>query len=112
MDRNFEILGHGPTSELTVTPLRDDYYGFYECKAENPHGIAFHQIELEKASEPSPIQQVIRDKLTATTIQFRFVPPIKTGGLPIDAYAVEYKDTKSSWLAAKRRVWPASMKIL
>ena len=111
LDRNFEIRGHGPTSALTVTPLRSDYYGFYECKAQNPHGIAFHKIELEEAREPSMIQQAIIDKTTATTLQFRFVPPTDTGGLPIDAYAVEYKDTKSDWISAKRRVWPASKTI-
>ena len=108
LDRNFEIRGHGPTSMLTVTPLRSDYYGFYECKAQNPHGIAFHKIELEEAREPSMIQQAIIDKTTATTLQFRFVPPTDTGGLPVDAYAIEYKDTKSDWISAKRRVWPAS----
>ena len=112
LDKNFEIKGHGgrgtPTSTLTVTPLRSDYYGFYKCKAENPHGIAFHEIELEEAREPSRIQQAIIDKTTATTLQFRFVPPTDTGGLPVDAYAVEYKNTKSDWISAKRRVWPAS----
>jgi len=107
LDRNFIIKGHGPTSELTVTPLRSDYYGFYECKAENPHGIAFHEIELEEAREPSKIQQAIIDKTTATTLQFRFVPPTDTGGLPVDVYAVEYKFRNQDWLAAKRRVWPA-----
>jgi len=111
LDKNFEIKGHGgrgtPTSTLTVTPLRSDYYGFYKCKAENPHGIAFHEIELEEAREPSRIQQAIIDKTTATTLQFRFVPPTDTGGLPVDAYAVEYKNTKSDWISAKRRVWPA-----
>ena len=113
LDRNFEITRHargprGGTTELTVTPLRSDYYGFYKCKAENPYGIAYHEIELEEAREPSKIQQVIRDKTTATTIQFRFTPPSDTGGLPVDAYAVEYKDSRKDWISAKRRVWPAS----
>ena len=112
LDRNFEIRGHGPTSALTVTPLRSDYYGFYECKAQNPHGIAFHKIELEEAREPSMIQQAIIDKTTATTLQFRFVPPTDTGGLPVDAYAIEYKDIKSDWISAKRRVWPASKMMI
>ena len=29
------------------------------------------------------------------------------GGLPIDAYAVEYKDLRADWVTARRRVWPA-----
>ena len=108
LDRNFNVRGHGPTTELTITPLRSDYYGFYKCKAENPYGIAYHEIELEEAREPSKIQQVIIDKTTATTILFRFVAPTDTGGLPLDAYAVEYKDSRKDWISAKRRVWPAS----
>jgi len=107
LDRNFNVRGHGPTTELTITPLRSDYYGFYKCKAENPYGIAYHEIELEEAREPSKIQQVIIDKTTATTILFRFVAPTDTGGLPLDAYAVEYKDSRKDWISAKRRVWPA-----
>ena len=92
---------------MTVTPLKGEYYGVYRCKAENPYGIAFHEIELEEAHEPSQIQQAIIDKTTATTLQFRFVQPTDMGGLPIDAYAVEYKESRSDWSTAKRRVWPA-----
>jgi len=44
----------------------------YHCKAENPHGVAFHDIELEEAHEPGELQQAILDKSTATTLQFRY----------------------------------------
>ena len=60
---------------------------------------------------PSPPHlpfQAITDKVTATTIQFRFVAPTDTGGLPIDSYAVEYKETMQDWNDARRRLWPAS----
>ena len=90
-----------------MTPLKSEYYGKYRCQAENPLGRAFHEIELEEAHEPSKIQQAIIDKTTATTLQFRFVQPTDMGGLPIDAYAVEYKESRSDWTSAKRRVWPA-----
>jgi len=115
LDRNFEIKAvKGPReegikgSDLTVTPLKPSYYGVYQCKAENPYGIAYHEITLEEAHEPSQIQQAIIDKTTATTLQFRFVPPTDMGGLPIDAYAVEYKDLRADWVTARRRVWPAA----
>ena len=111
-DGNFEIKGQGPTSELTITPLKNEYYGVYQCKAENSYGLAFHDIELEEAHEPSKIQQAIIDKTTATTLQFRFVPPTDMGGLPVDAYAVEYKEVRSDWISSKRRVWPAGKYIL
>ena len=87
------------------------YYGRYTCKAINPHGEAFYEIELKEAREPGTLQQAVTDKVTATTIQFRFVAPHDTGGLPIDSFAVEYKETTHDWDHAKRRVWPAS-KIL
>ena len=80
----------------------------YTCKAINPHGEAFTEIELKEAREPSTLQQAVTDKVTATTIQFRFVAPHDTGGLPIDSFSVEYKETTHEWDDAKRRVWPAS----
>lgn len=51
--------------------------------------------------------QAVTDKVTATTIQFRFVAPVDTGGLPIEAYAVEYKEASQDWQDSSRRVWPA-----
>ena len=41
-------------------------------------------------------------------MSLRFVPPTNVGGLPVDAYAVEYKEQREDWRQAKRRVWPAS----
>ena len=55
--------------------------------------------------------QAVTDKVTATTIQFRFVNPTDTGGLPIEAYAVEYKEAMQDWNEARRRVWPQSKNI-
>lgn len=115
LDKNYVIKGHGSThgkvgksTSLTITPLSQKYFGHYKCKAENPLGIAFHEIELVEAREPSKIQQAVLDKQTATTLQFRFVPPTDVGGLPVDAFAVEYKETRGDdWTQAKRRVWPA-----
>ena len=60
-------------NSLTVTPLSNKYYGHYTCKAENILGTGHIEIELAKAKEPSSIQQAVLDKLTATTLQFRFV---------------------------------------
>ena len=45
-------------------------------------------------------------QVTSTTLHFRFVPPTNIGGLPLDAYAVEYKETRHEWNLARRRVWP------
>jgi len=39
---------------------------------------------------------------------FRFIAPVNTGGLPIESYAVEYKEATQQWQDARRRVWPAS----
>jgi len=108
IDRNYRVYGHGPRSDLIVTPLDLQYYGRYTCKAINPHGESFYEIELKEAREPGSLQQAVTDKVTATTIQFRFVAPHETGGLPIDSFAVEYKESTQMWDNAKRRVWPAS----
>ena len=60
IDRNLKVVGHGPRSDLIVTPLDLQYYGRYTCKAVNPHGEAFQEIILNEAREPSYIQQVKR----------------------------------------------------
>ena len=44
IDRNYRVFGHGPRSDLIVTPLDLQYYGRYTCKAINPHGEAFTEI--------------------------------------------------------------------
>lgn len=106
LDKNYEIIGHGPLSILRVSPLAGKYYGHYTCKAENIYGSAEQEIELIQANEPTQIQQAVLDKVTSTTLQFRFVPPTNIGGLPLDAYAVEYKETRHQWNQARRRVWP------
>ena len=46
--------------------------------------------------------------MTATTIQFRFVAPTDTGGLPIDSYTCQYKEVSLEWSEAAKRVWPVS----
>ncbi len=75
IDRNFRVVGHGPRSDLIVTPLDLQYYGRYTCKAVNPHGEAFYEIELKEAREPSYIQQVTDSSnplcLLALTVFFR-----------------------------------------
>ena len=111
LDKNYEILGHGPLSILRVSPLAGKYYGHYTCKAENIYDSAQHKIELIQAHEPTQIQQAVLDKITSTTLQFRFVPPTNIGGLPLDAYAVEYKETRHLWNQAKRRVWPIGIHL-
>ena len=100
------MYGHGPLSLLEVTPLSAKYFGFYTCRAENIYGLAEHKIELILARQPTEIQQAVLDRVTSTTLHYRFVPPVNTGGLPLDAYAVEYKETRHQWDSARRRVWP------
>ena len=122
-DKNFKVYGNGPLTYLEVSPLSGKYFGDYVCRAENPQGSANHSIELIRAQEPTIIQQVrkiphyeeshsdfsteaVLDRVTSTTLHFRFVQPTNMGGLPLDAYAVEYKETRHEWNLAKRRVWP------
>ena len=74
IDRNLKVVGHGPRSDLIVTPLNLQYYGRYTCKAVNPHGEAFQEIELKEAREPSYIQQVIKNYSLAGVSNITFIP--------------------------------------
>ena len=105
LDKNFKIRGLGPESELYILPVSDRYYGTYECRAENKYGTAVHRIRLAVAHPPGQIRQVVVEKVTATTLHFRFVPPEDTGGVPIDSYIAEYKEVRQSWEEAIRRYW-------
>ena len=67
----FQVVGHGPRSDLIITPLDLQYYGRYTCKAVNPHGEAFFEIDLKEAREPSYVQQV-GFTLTLQDTQFQF----------------------------------------
>jgi hypothetical protein len=60
MTLGFQVVGHGPRSDLIITPLDLQYFGRYTCKAVNPHGEAFFEIDLKEAREPSFVQQVNR----------------------------------------------------
>jgi len=107
LDQNYQIIGRGPASVLRVTPSAIKYYREYKCRAENPLGAAEYEIELEEAREPGVINQAKLEEQTATSLVFRFSTPTYTEGLPIDSYAVEYKESRREWNQATRDVWPA-----
>jgi hypothetical protein len=44
-------------------------------------------------------------------VKFRFIEPTDTGGLPIDSYVVEFKESSQSWQDARRRMWQASKSL-
>ena len=105
LDKNFKIRGLGPRSELFILPVSDRYYGTYNCRAQNRYGTVDHPIKLAGARPPGPIRQVVVEKVTATTLHFRFVPPEDTGGLPIESYIAQYREVRQSWKEARRRFW-------
>lgn len=45
-DRNFEIVGTGPRSDLLIKPADRRYYSAYKCIATNTLGRAEHMMEL------------------------------------------------------------------
>ena len=45
-----KVVGHGPRSDLIITPLDLQYFGRYTCKAVNPHGEAFFEIDLSQTN--------------------------------------------------------------
>ncbi|KAG8268649.1 axonal fasciculation [Homalodisca vitripennis] len=104
-DPNFKIQGNGPISSLLVTPIDSRFYGTYKCIARNVHGEVFHLISLSEAHVPTEVLQAVLDVITATTITFSFKGPSSTGGRPLKAYQVEYKDEIKQWKEAKNKTW-------
>ena len=81
------------------------YYTDYECRARNVHGEASAMLALRVASVPGPIRQVVLEKVTATTVMLRFVPPQSSGGLNITSYIAQYKESRQAWSEARKRYW-------
>ena len=81
------------------------YYTDYECRARNVHGEARAMLALRVASVPGPIRQVVLEKVTATTVMLRFVPPQSSGGLNITSYIAQYKESRQAWSEARKRYW-------
>ncbi|KAF4523467.1 hypothetical protein B566_EDAN014993 [Ephemera danica] len=105
-DPNIQQIGTGPESVLRVTPIDRIYYGAYKCRANNIHGVAEHEILLREAHPPSQVLQAKLEVITATTITFLFIGPGDDGGLPIRAYAVQYKEERRNWNEAFNKTWP------
>nr|CAD7417123.1 unnamed protein product [Timema cristinae] len=62
-------------------------------------------IQLRQARTPTEILQAKLEIITATTITFSFVGVKDTGGLPIRAYAVQYKEERVDWDRARNKTW-------
>jgi len=107
-DYNVQVNAFNGESTITVTPVDLSYYSRYKCEAINVHGRDQHYIELREARPPGDLLQVKFLTTTATTITFDFVGPMDNGGLPIEAFAVQYKNNSADlWgdAATKQRVW-------
>ncbi|XP_076310247.1 fasciclin-2-like [Tachypleus tridentatus] len=97
----YTILSTVAISKLLVKPSLTlpggrDVYGTYKCKAENMYGTDEIDIVLKEASIPGPIQKILFDKITATTIVFSIVSPIEDGEMPIKTYLMEYKEDQNT----------------
>ncbi|XP_071039826.1 fasciclin-2 isoform X7 [Parasteatoda tepidariorum] len=94
-DDRFQIQGTVSYSSLLVlTENRAQYdvFGVYTCEAKNGLGDNFTNINLEEATAPGQVTQIVFDKVTSTTITFRLMGPGNTGGLPITHYIMKYKN--------------------
>ncbi|KAL9884766.1 fasciclin-2 isoform X3 [Glossina fuscipes] len=106
LDKNLQQVGNGPRSDLIVHPVARHYYSVYKCVATNIHGVAEQDIQLKEARVPELIAAAIPKQLTATTITFDIRGPPAELGLPITAFAVQYKEALNpDWSTALNRTW-------
>lgn len=111
-DPNLRIEGQGPRSDLIVFPRERRYYTAYKCVAKNRLGQAEHIMELREARIPDIIPQAKPAVITATSITFEIISPVYDPGLPITAFAVQYKDRNEiDWTNAANRSWSPDSKF-
>lgn len=103
----FRIEGHGPQSNLIVTPYHEQrYFTNYECQAFNRLGEASLLIELRQATVPGVMQQVKIGTLTATTVKFSIVGPPNFNGLPMRSYIAQYVNERDrTYDVALNKTW-------
>ncbi|XP_054716456.1 fasciclin-2-like isoform X2 [Uloborus diversus] len=93
-EQRYKLYGGVSYSNLLVyTDKRAQYevFGVYTCEARNKFGENSININLEEATAPGQVTQIVFDKVTSTTITFRLMGPGNTGGLPILAYIMKYR---------------------
>lgn len=113
IDPNYRIDGHGPRSDLIITPRGRHYYRAYKCVAKNPLGTAEHIMELREARVPDTIPQAKPIVVTATSIQFEIIASSFEPGLPVTAIAVQYKERhEPDWTRAFNRSWSIGSKYV
>lgn len=111
-DPNLQIEGNGPRSDLIVTPRERRYYTAYKCVAKNRLGQAEHIMELREARIPDAITHAKPVVVTATSITFEILAPAYDPGLPITAFAAQYKDrNEPDWMMAANRSWSPESKF-
>lgn len=103
----FIIEGHGPQSNLIVTPYQEHrLFTKYECQAFNRLGEASMYIELRQATVPGPLQQVKIGTLTATTVKFSIVGPPNFHGLPMRSFIAQYVNERDrTYDVALNKTW-------
>ena len=105
-DKNFEIVGKGPRSDLLIYPRDNRYYSKYKCIAVNRLGTAHHYMELRLATVPGYVAQARPSIVTATAITFEIIPPATEEGLLVRAYSGQWKEVRNpDWTYAKNRTW-------
>lgn len=111
-DPNLQIEGNGPRSDLLIIPRERRYYTAYKCVAKNRLGTAEHLMELREARIPDVIPQAKSVVVTATSITFEILSPPYDPGLPITAFAAQYKDrNEPDWTNAYNRSWSPDSKF-
>lgn len=111
-DPNLQVEEFAPRSDLLVIPRERRYYRAYKCIARNRHGQAEHIMELREARIPEPIPQAKPVIVTATSITFEIISPPFEIGLPITAFAVQYKQqVEQDWTNAYNRSWSPDSKF-
>lgn len=110
-DPNIQVEGNGPRSDLLVIPRGRHYYRAYKCIASNRLGRAEILMELREARIPEPIPQARAVIVTATSMTFEIISPPFEIGLPITAFAVQFKEqNEPDWNNARNRTWSPESK--
>ena len=109
----YKLLKDEPSlSKMEINPTSITDFGDYQCRAANRHGREERNIQLRQATAPKFAPIVIIKSINPESITFDIRPsdaPESDGGMPIEAYKLQWRFTNTEWSNTNEKEIPLDL---
>ena len=89
---------------LSISKVRSNESGSYKLILKNVAGSAEASFDVRVQNVPQPVRNLRIDSIHAESAHVTWEAPLDDGGLPINAYFVEYRDVRRSQYVRSERL--------